>query len=41
MKKKNILLYCGLNILAIVILMVVVSIVPSKIAEKNLGDVFD
>lgn len=41
MKKKNVLLCCVLNILAIAIMMVVVSILPSKIAEKKLDDVFD
>ena len=41
MKKKHVLLYCVLNVLAIVILMGVVSFVPSKIAEKHLVDVFD
>ncbi len=41
MKKKKVLFFCGMNILAIAILMAIVSVLPAKLVEKNLGDIFD
>ncbi len=38
MKKKNLLI---LNIILIILLMIVACVLPSKLAEKDLDDVFD
>lgn len=41
MKSKKKMLLCGVNIIAIVALTVVACVLPSKIAEKHLNDVFN
>lgn len=41
MKSRKKMLLCGANIIAIVALTVVACVLPSKIAEKHLNDVFN
>lgn len=40
MKKTTKVLVCMVNILAVIALVIAACVLPSKIAEKNLSDVF-